>query len=985
MSKPFPAPQALAVALAGAAAVSLSAVVLAQEAPIERIEITGSAIRRIEVETALPVTTLTREDIAKTGATSATDLLQMLPAMQGYLTSSDSVNGASAGVTTAALHSLFSKYTLVLIDGQRVAGQALNAGSSIGGGFAVNLESIPLDAVERVEILTDGASALYGSDAVAGVINFILRKNSTAGSVFFNWNAVQHAGGDSWSAGLTKGFGDLNTDHYNVLFNYSHDQQQTIMASQRPASRKGAFFPFTYKGVNYIFNQATSNTEPANITFQAVPNGSPSGTTPTRYSINPFFRLNGNCGNPNASVITDPATLKAVGESCRFNYAATVEDVPPSTRDSGLLKGYFRLNPDTTAWAEYLITNYTTSPRYAPPAQPFGLNSTTRFPSLYNRYVVPFLTANNLSIINPGPGPNTGLPFSVTMGYRAVSAGGRTDDYVTEAEHFSMGVDGTLYGFDYKLAYTRSHNKLSDNLSGGYLSFNQLNALIANGTYDPVLGTGSASLRPAILHTNGFEFDSDLSEYSFLVQHPVFELPGGSSILAVGGEYDSQIWRQGYSPIELSGSGYSTQGTLTDLPVGGANGAVPVDASRDNWGIFAEWNFPVVKSLEIITSGRYDYYNKVHSGFEFGVNPNPVTGVIDQLPDADIGNSSNQATGKVTLRFQPIQQLLLRGSLGRGFRAPAVNDIAGPLVFNGSTAGSYNCPLPGAPGCIPGSAQYDLVIGANGASGPSGLKPEKSTQWTVGFRIEPIAQLSLGADLWNVKLTDQILSGGIAENTAFTHPTTYASLFISPYTDPVGGFTTIALKQVPINGGEAEYRGLDWDFSYRTKTPVGTAGLQWTGTQMFRQKYNFAPGGEMFTDLGQFGPDNAVVFRTQFHVQLSLATGQFTNTLTGHYKSGYKDEPYPPGTSVFLANPNGTLGPTADFPGLDVPSYTTFDWQTVYDYTKSMHVTLGIKNLFDKDPPLTLQNAGGGNQIGYDGRYADIFGRVIYIIGKYTF
>src|SRR5256885_830182 len=118
MSKPFPAPQALAVALAGAAAVSLSAVGLGQEAPIEP-----------------------------------------------------------------------------------VAGQALNAGSSIGGGFAVNLESIPLDAVERVEILTDGASALYGSDAVAGVINFILRKNSTAGSVFFNWNAVQHAGGDSWSAG----------------------------------------------------------------------------------------------------------------------------------------------------------------------------------------------------------------------------------------------------------------------------------------------------------------------------------------------------------------------------------------------------------------------------------------------------------------------------------------------------------------------------------------------------------------------------------------------------------------------------------------------------------------------------------------------------------------------------------------------------------------------------------------------------------------
>ena len=984
MSKPFPAPQALAVALAGAAAVSLSAVVLAQEAPIERIEITGSAIRRIEVETALPVTTLTREDIAKTGATSATDLLQMLPAMQGYLTSSDSVNGATAGITTAALHSLPSKYTLVLVDGQRVAGQSLFAGSSIGGGFAVNLETIPLDAVERVEILTDGASALYGSDAIAGVVNFILRKNSTAGSVFFNWNAVQHAGGDSWSAGLTKGFGDLNTDHYNVLFNYSHDQQQTIMASQRPASRKGAFFPFTYKGVNYIFNQATSNTEPANITFQAVPNGSPSGTTPTRYSINPYYRLNGNCGNPNASVITDPLALKAVGESCRFNYAATVEDVPPSTRDSGLLKGYFKFNPDTTGWAEFLVTNYTTSPRYAPPAQPFDLNTTTHFPSLYNRYVIPFLAANNLSIINPGPGTNTGNPFPVTMGYRAVSAGGRTDDYTTEAEHFSTGVDGTLYGFDYKLAYTRSHNKLSDNLAGGYVSYNQLQALIANGTYDPVLGTGSASLKPAILHTNGYEFDSDLSEYSFLVQHPIFELPGGSSILAVGGEYDSDIWRQGYSPIELSNSGYSTQGTLTDLPVGGANGAVPIDASRDSWGVFGEWNFPIVKSLEVIGSARYDYYNKVHAGYQFGLVPD-ANGVFQQGPDADIGNASNSTTGKVTLRFQPIQQVLLRGSWGRGFRAPAITDIAGPLVFNGATAGSYACPVANAPGCVAGSAQYDLIIGANPASGPGGLKPEKSTQWTIGLRVEPIAQLSLGADLWNVKITDQVLSGGISEQWAFTHADQFKSLFISPYIDPVGGNTTIAYEQKPINGGEAEYRGLDWDFSYRTKTPIGTASAQWTGTQMFRQQYTFAPGQPANTDLGSYGPDQTVVFRTQFHVLLSLATGQWTNTLTAHYKSGYKDEPYDVSTSVFLANPNGTLGKSVAFEGLDVPSYTTFDWQTVYDYTKSMHVTVGIRNLFDKDPPLTLQNGGGGNQIGYDGRYADIFGRVIYIIGKYTF
>jgi len=289
MSKPFPAPQALAVALAGAAAVSLSAVVLAQEAPIraDRDYRVGDPAHRGRNRVAGDDVDAGRH--CEDGATSATDLLQMLPAMQGYLTSSDSVNGASAGVTTGRVALAVSKYTLVLIDGQRVAGQALNAGSSIGGGFAVNLESIPLDAVERVEILDRRCLGAVRFRCGRRRDQLHPEEELDRGQRVFNWNAVQHAGGDSWSAGFTKGFGDLNTDHYNVLFNYSHDQQQTIMASQRPASRKGAFFPFTYKGVNYIFNQATSNTEPANITFQAVPNGSPSGTTPTRYSINPFF------------------------------------------------------------------------------------------------------------------------------------------------------------------------------------------------------------------------------------------------------------------------------------------------------------------------------------------------------------------------------------------------------------------------------------------------------------------------------------------------------------------------------------------------------------------------------------------------------------------------------------------------------------------------------------------------------------------------
>jgi iron complex outermembrane receptor protein len=293
--------------------------------PLEEIVITGSSIKQNLDSTSLPVTILTSADIEKTGQTSITDLIQNLPAMQGFIPASSSVNGAGAGVTTAALHSLPSKYTLTLIDGQRAAPLSLNVAQ--GGGFAVNIDSIPLSAIERVEVLTDGASALYGADAVAGVVNFILKKDTTEGSAYYNISDPEGSGGGGWNAGLSKGFGTLSSDGYNMLFTYSHDVQYKLQASQRAVSRQGAFFPFSFEGGNYYLFNPTSNTEPANVTV----NG---------HSFNPFLQANGNCGGGN---LRFPLT-SSTGTTCRFNYAATVQDIPSSVRDSGMLKGNFKVS-----------------------------------------------------------------------------------------------------------------------------------------------------------------------------------------------------------------------------------------------------------------------------------------------------------------------------------------------------------------------------------------------------------------------------------------------------------------------------------------------------------------------------------------------------------------------------------------------------------------------------------------------------------------
>lgn len=910
----------------------------------ETIVVVGSAIRQIADKSTLPVTLVSAKDIAKTGLTSSTDLIQNLPAMQGFVPASSSVNGGGGGVTTAAIHSLPSKYTLTLIDGQRVAPMAL--GSVQGGGFGVNIESIPLAAIESVEVLRDGAGALYDADAVAGVVNFRLKKNYTGGDVYATGTIPQRKGGGSWSAGISKGFGSLDTDGYNVFVSYSHDEQASLAASQRKVSQKGAYFTFENDGKSYVFFNPTSNTEPANISVAGK-------------SFNPYYNQNGNCGNPNAFPLkTDQ------GQNCRFNYAATVQDIPSSKRDSGLIKATARVG-DGELWFSGFISQYNMIAQFAPPAQPMGLNPTTRFPKLWDKYVAPFLKANGLTATR------------ATLNYRAVSGGGRADDFGSTTAHVAVGYDGNIKGFDVHVALVKSHVHATDTAAGGYLDYDKLAALVADGKYDPVTGEGAENLKSAILNSRFSTTDSDVESVNFNVSHSLFALPGGDVKMALGAEYDRTSYKVGYSDLILSQSGFSTQPDSSDYPVGGNYGAVPFGASRNNWAVFSEVNLPVIDGLEINAQGRYDHYYRVYSDWIFQSAPDPKTGLQMRLPSGFVGNSAKATTGKLSFRYQPVKEIAVRGSVGAGFRAPALSDVAGALTFGGSTSGTYACPFPGSAGCQPGSAQYDLVSGPNSLSGANGLKPEKSLNWGLGVSFTPIPAFFLNVDYWNVKLTHQIQSQGIAEDDGFNNPAKYASLFINPYADPAG-YDTIAFQQVPFNGGGAKYSGIDWDMGYSTQTRFGRLSADWSGTWTLTQKYSYGDGQPYNTDLGVYGPDQQVVFRVISSLVLSLESGKLTNTITTHFKTGYRDKAYTADNAVVFTNKNGLPGDPVDFPGLSVPAIATFDWQGVYRLTPTLAFTAGIKNLTDRAPPLSLQTGGGGNQVGYDGRYYDPIGRSFY-------
>jgi len=922
-----------------------------EDTSTQRVEITGSAIRRVESEGALPVTVISKDAIEKTGALSVTELIQKLPAMTGgnFQQSSSSVNGNGNGTTTAAIHGLDQKYTLVLLNGRRVA--PFGGFGAAGGDGSVNLESLPLDAIERVEVLTDGASALYGSDAIAGVVNFITKRNQTDGVISFSGTRPTQAGGSKWSAGISKGFGDLDKDGNNLLLSYSHDVQNKLMASQRAVSRRGGLVPITIDGQAATLYQPSSNSLPANIYLD-------SGTR-----INPYLTANGNCGT--SSVVF------ASGTRCFTNYAATVQDIPGSKRDSVFITDHFKLNANTTLFAEALWSKFDMTAAFAPSAQPMGLGNQDLagqpLDILWQKYVVPY--QNQTGDTSQG----------ASLHYRSFDAGGRTDDWQTTSHHYVLGAEGSAMDWDYTATLTFSSNQDQDRLAGGYLDFNKFVDLIKTGAYDPIIPIPGQSLASAALHGTFLKTKIAQDVLSLRASKDLFKMPGGTSSLAVGFDATHQKMSQDTSAMAEFGNGTAATAGATDYAVGGFYGYVPMSASRNNYGAFAELLMPIAKRTELTGSIRFDRYDRVKNNEPFTQEANN----LQPLPSESEGNSFSHPTFKLSFRSQPVQMLLLRGSFGTGFKAPSVNQIAAPLAFATNTSGSYPCPYPATAVCIANGTdpeQWDLISVGNPQKGSAGLKAETSHQWTLGGRLEPVKGLSFGVDYWGVQLKNQILSG-MPEGYAFAHADTLSNLFVVPYRDPSGP-NTVGLLQKPFNAGSANYQGLDWEFNLSEATSFGRISADLSGTHMLKADYNL-PGGKQ-TDLGRFGGDNNVTFRDMFRLTLGLQTGAWTNTLSVNYKSGYADQSFTADSGNVLAvNPDGSLGDGVAYNGR-VASYTIADWQTRWDVTDKLRLTLGLNNIFNTKPPLSLKIV-GGNQVGYDGRYADPTGRAIAVGASFRF
>lgn len=899
--------------LALSAAALLPATGGAQTAPsLERVEVTGSALRRIDAENALPVQVYRRADIERSGATSVSEFIQNLPSMQGFTNEAASVGGGGTGFSGASVHGVGEERTLVLLNGRRLA---TFAGQFITGALAgIDLNTIPLASIERIEVLSDGASALYGADAIAGVVNFITRRDVSEGNLEVGVTAPR-GGAREQRIAVSKGFGRLDSDGYNLSLGASFEKRDALAATKRDFARTGVL-DVNIDGRPAIFFNGSARSIPGNVTHN---NDTPDDPNDD-FLVNPFLAANGVC----------PPQHVVDGDACAYDFTSDLEILPERERAALFMRGDVKLGQGHTGFAELLLSKTDNTNRLAPVPGEILVTDTSPF-------------WGDVLAVNPGAVGETIVP------YRLSGAGRRTTTDETQARHLVLGSEGVLGAWDYNASFTHSINRQKTFLRDGHVARNATVAVLESGDLNPfeTLDGRSTEALAALRSARIFGFweggDSTLDMLELRGSRELVPLPGGPLAIATGLSFTREKFEKTAALLAQEGD---------DGRFGDDAGVVPYSADRHARGVFAELLAPVSRELELGAALRWDDYS-------------------------DFGSTT---TGKLSARYQPTRRLLLRASLGTGFKAPTVPQVNATRQQFGVTGGLYDCD----PTLIAIAVELGGVCPAGGgefnvfAQGNEAVQPERSQQWSLGLRFEPAEDWSVGADLWNVRIRDAI--GQISETEVFGDPERYRDLFTTSV-DPVTLENRLAILLRTDNLGEETRRGIDFDVRARFATPLGGLSTQLAVTRMLKDRYQFERGGPSFSSLGRYGENGEVSFKWQGRFNAVLDAGAFTHSLALNFRSSYDDVTY-------VADDFAIFDPVTfesfDYNG-KVERYHTLDWQTAWRVTPTFNVVGGVLNVFDSNPPRSLRVFGGGQTIGYDDRYYDPRGRTFYLTAGLKF
>jgi iron complex outermembrane recepter protein len=536
---------------------------------LERVVVTGTHIPQPEIEGALPVQVLRREEIERSGVTTVEQLLERVPANFNPFNAAATIGEPTRpGLSSANLRGLGGGSTLVLLNGRRLANYAFD-------GESVDLNSIPLAAIDRVEVLKDGASAIYGTDAIAGVINFILRKDFAGAEISADLAATQHGGGNGGYVNAAFGTGDPALDGYNVFAALSYQKDQALKARDREFAR-------TFYRPDLGRDRMNIITFPANIVDR-----------PGDQLLNPSL-ANG-CAPPSSIPFQGPPFPKT--QACAYDFPAVTDLQPAVERASAMLRGTWRADASLDVFAEALLGRNRFDSQLAPLAISDSGTSFGRpvYPASGPYYPSAFAAAN-------------GLTGDLSFSFRATELGPRLNSTTTDMQRYVLGAQGQAAGWDFDLAAVYSANNQSQWYGGSYAYYSKIIPALNSGLinpWGPSSPEGSALLASTLYSGTPQTAHGSTSLVNAYASRNLAQLAAGPLELALGAEVRRENLSYDYDPAVLTG----------DSPIG--DGLHSISGSRGVFAYFAELNLPIANGLDAQLAARFDDYS------DFGPTTNP--------------------------------------------------------------------------------------------------------------------------------------------------------------------------------------------------------------------------------------------------------------------------------------------------------------------------------------------------------------------------
>ena len=928
-------------------------------AQVQRVVVTGSNIKRTDKEGTAPVSVMTAQDIKATGATTVADLMKYVPSM-GTDGNQDFTSGGgfAKGAATASLRGFGSSSTLVLLNGRRM-NPAPYADPNTGNSVIYDLNSIPVSAIERIEVLQDGASAVYGSDAIAGVINFILKKSYQGAEI--SARAGANDNGNFRKSGVSGifGKGDLDADGYTFMVTGDLNKRDRTARKDATDIEYGQYQVLNGR---YKSNYSTYVSQYPTI-FRETSNGSKNfGVNRTTAPNNIVF----SSACPDSEKITlgekdglNPATSTILGRTV-CNYDATVYDEAQGWgKDISLLShGELKLGQNMVGFADL---SYTRNDRqYTGAPITIGTTSTTNFTS--SGVGAPF------QLILPIGHPDN--PFTnsrASASYRFTSLRGGSES-LNEGYRALVGLRGTNFGWDWEsaLLYNRANR---DDTYFGRLYLPVLNTIMTQSR-----SLASVNADPNIGHDAVSHNTSQISQWDLKGSREFGQLGGGAIGVAAGVEVRRETTNLNPDPLVASGQIYGLANTI-------------LQSGRTVKSAFAEVRLPVLKNLEFDIAGRVDKYPDLKSNF---------------VP-------------KIGTKWTINDMFAVRGTYAEGFRAPALNQIVkgGAQYFLQSVWDPKRCgpdhqtPAPG------GGTVTDCAINIAGTGGFNpDLKPEESKTWNIGLIFSPTSTFDTTIDFYHIKRTNEIVLGTASEalknEDRFPGNVTRSAtgLLVDASGNPIPGTGQLLMVATPWqNQGMTEQSGIDIEAHYRLR--LGTYG---TVTNTLRSTYVGTYKIQQFAGDATHNLAGSFPYYSDWALTTGTAMPRWKSSWTSNWNRGDHNVT----ASVNYVGPVsllrrydgettyaqpfcafGTRKSTDAAPDRDTsnPLYETFypkcsvkEWVTVnlgYTYTGFKNWTLSgnIQNLFDSKAPYDpLSTASGFNE-----DLHNPYGRYFNLSARYTF